>query len=88
MAKSNTLSFTVPNELKLKLDVITKIGYYDSMSEFLRDAIRTLLSQNKDLRISISYQLFKDKKIGLGKASEIIGENTKETKELFEKREI
>ena len=88
MAKSNTLSFTVPHDLKLKLEVITKIGYYDSMSEFLRDAIRTLLSQNKDLRISIAYHLFKEKKIGLGKASEIIGESIKETKELFEKREI
>ncbi len=88
MAKSNTLSFTVPDDLKLKLDAITKIGHYDSTSEFLRDAIRTLLSKNKDLRISIAYHLYREKKIGLGKAAEIIGENLKETKELLEKREI
>ncbi len=86
MSKSNTLSFTVPNDLKLKLDSITKIGHYDSMSEFLRDAIRTLLSQNKDLRISIAYNLFKENKIGLGKAAEILGDSLKDTKELFENR--
>ena len=80
---SNTLSFTVPKELKLKLEGITKTGYYDSLSEFLRDAIRSILSQNKDLRISLAYELYKDKKISLGKASEIIQLNLGEVKTLF-----
>ena len=88
MAKSNTLSFTVPNELKLKLNAVTHIGYYDSLSEFLRDAIRNLLEKNKDLRIAIAYQLYKDKKINIGKAAEIIGISLEETKELFKEREI
>lgn len=88
MAKSNTLSFTVPDELKLKLDAVTKIGYYDSLSEFLRDAIRTLLGKNKDLRIALSYELYKQKKISLGKAAEIMQLSIKEVKDLFKERKI
>ena len=88
MVKSNTLSFTVPNDIKLKLDAVTHIGHYDSLSEFLRDAIRNHFSNNKDLRISVAHHLFKEKNIGLGKAAEFIGENLEETEKLFKHREI
>jgi Arc/MetJ-type ribon-helix-helix transcriptional regulator len=88
MAGSTTLSFTVPKEIKLKLDAVTHIGYYDSVSEFLRDAIRTILQDRKDLRIAIAYELFTKKQISLGKASEIIGGSIEETKDLFKEREI
>ncbi len=88
MAKSNTLSFTVPDELKLKLDAITKIGYYDSLSEFLRDAIRNILTKNKDLRLAIGFELYKNKKITLGKAAEITHLSLNEIKQHFKEREI
>lgn len=88
MATSNTLSFTVPNDLKIKLEGITKTGYYDSLSEFLRDAIRSILTQNKDLRIALAYELFKQEKITLGKAAEIIQENPEEVQALFKAREL
>jgi len=84
MAKSNTLSFTVPDDLKLKLDAITHIGHYDSLSEFLRDAIRSLLHEKKHIRISIAHHLHKENKIPLGKAAEIIGDSIQDTKKLFE----
>lgn len=88
MAKSNTLSFTVPDELKLKLEAISKIGYYDSLSEFLRDAIRNLLEKNKDLRLALAHHLFKEKKISLGKAAEITHLSIQEIKEHFKEREL
>ncbi len=88
MATSNTLSFTVPNDLKVKLEGITKTGYYDSLSEFLRDAIRSTLTQNKDLRIALAFELYKQEKITLGKAAEIIQENPAEVKALFKAREL
>ena len=88
MAHSTTLSFTVPPELKLKLDAITSIGYYDSLSEFLRDSIRHLLDNKKDLRIAIAFELYQKKLISLGKAAEVIGSSVEETKELFLEREI
>lgn len=86
--KSNVLSFTVPHDIKLKLNAITKIGYYDSLSEFLRDAIRNQLNKNQDIRIAIAYELHKNKDISLGKAAEIIGTNIKEAKHLFKEREL
>mgnify|MGYP001566812114 FL=1 len=64
--KSETLSITVPDTLKLELGVIPKTGYYDSTSEFLRDAMRTLLATRKDLRISIATILYKENKISPG----------------------
>ncbi|MFH0936246.1 MAG: UPF0175 family protein [Candidatus Woesearchaeota archaeon] len=88
MSKSTTLSFTVPNELKLKLDAITHIGYYDSLSEFLRDAIRNLLNQNKNIRIAIAFELYKTKKISLPKAAEIINDSLEETEKLLKERDI
>ncbi len=88
MSKSNTLSFTVPDDIKLKLEAVSHIGHYDSLSEFLRDAIRAHFNQNKNLRISVAHYLYKEKKINLGKAAEIIGENIKETEKLLEHRDI
>jgi len=88
MPNSTTLSFTVPSELKLKLDAVTHTGYYDSLSEFLRDAIRNLLNQNKDIRIAIAFQLYKTKKISLSKAAEIINESLEETEKLLKERDI
>ena len=88
MAKSNTLSFTVPDDIKLKLEAVTHIGHYDSLSEFLRDAIRSHFANNKDLRISVASHLLKSKKIGIGKASEIIGDSLDETEKLLKQRDI
>ncbi len=87
-AKSNVLSFTVPHDLKLKLGAVTKIGYYDSLSEFLRDAIRNQLNKNQDIRIAIAYELYQKKEISMGKAAEIIGTNIRDAKHLFKEREL
>ncbi|MEK6826575.1 MAG: hypothetical protein AABX08_03275 [Nanoarchaeota archaeon] len=84
MSKSTTISFTVPHDIKLKLDAVAHIGHYDSLSEFLRDAIRTMLNNNRHLRTSLAYYLFKQNKIPIGKAAEIIGDPIDETKILFE----
>ena len=86
--KSMTLSFTVPSALRLQLDAISHTGYYDSLSEFLRDAIRHILSQRKDLRIAMVYELYKGKKVSLGKAAELLGASPQEAKELFQEREM
>ena len=88
VAKSQTLSFTVPEMLRLELSVIAKTGYYDSTSEFLRDAMRTFLNNRKDLRIAIAAALYQDGKISLGKATEISEVSYEEMKELLVKRGI
>ncbi len=84
MKKSNVVTFTVPSEIKNILEAAQNIGYYDSLSEFLRDSIRFTLEKKKHLRIAIAHELYSSKKISLGKASEILQTNIDETKKIFE----
>ena len=88
VTKSETLSFTVPEVLRLELGAIPKTGYYDSTSEFLRDSMRTLLAARKDLRISIATVLYKEGKISLGKAVEIADTNYEEMKRILNEKGI
>ncbi|MBT3262561.1 hypothetical protein HN992_02560 [Candidatus Woesearchaeota archaeon] len=83
---STVFTFTVPSELKMLLEAAQKIGYYDSLSEFLRDSVRFTLENKKNLRIAIAYELYSEKEISLGKASEIIKTSIDETKEIFADR--
>lgn len=86
--KSETLSFTVPTMLRMELGAIPNTGYYDSTSEFLRDAMRTILAVRKDLRIAIASVLYKEGKISLGKASEIADISYSEMKKLLAEKGI
>ncbi len=86
--KSETLSFTVPETLRLELAAIPKTGYYDSTSEFLRDAMRTMLVARKDLRISIATVLYKEGKISLGKAVEIADISYDDMKKILAEKGI
>ncbi|MDP1694784.1 MAG: UPF0175 family protein [Candidatus Woesearchaeota archaeon] len=81
--KSETISFTVPETLKMELGAIPETGYYDSTSEFLRDAMRTILAARKDLRIAIASVLYKEGKISLGKAVEVADVNYEEMKKIL-----
>ena len=87
-AKSETLSFTVPKTLRLELGAIPETGYYDSVSEFLRDAMRTILSARKDLRIAIATVLYKEGRVSLGKAVEIADVNYEEMKKILVEKGI
>lgn len=86
--KSETVSITVPETLRLELGAIPKTGYYDSTSEFLRDAMRTILSNHKELRIAIASVLYKEEKISLGKAAEIADINYEEMKNILKEKGI
>lgn len=87
-ATSETISFTAPPTLRMELGAIPETGYYDSTSEFLRDAMRTLLAARKDLRIAIASVLYKNGKISLGKAVEIADVNYEEIKKILVEKGI
>ncbi len=88
VATSETLSFTVPETLRLELGAIPKTGYYDSTSEFLRDAMRTLLAARKDLRLALASVLYREGKISLGKAVEIAEVDYEEMKKMLAEKGI
>lgn len=83
MKTSQVVTFTAPSELKEILDCVATTGYYDSLSEFLRDAIRTTLKTNRGLATLIAFQLYKAKKISIGKAAVMLNASVEETKEML-----
>ena len=84
--KSSIVTFTAPKDIKLILEAAQNIGYYDSLSEFLRDTVRYMLENKKYLRIAITYELYSQKKITLGKAAELLQMSIQETKDILQKR--
>lgn len=88
LATSETISFTVPPTLRMELGAIPETGYYDSTSEFLRDAMRTILAARKDLRLAIASVLYKSGRISLGKAVEVAEVNYEEMKKILREKGI
>ena len=83
-----TLTITIPELFKKEIESIPKTGYYDNKSEFIRDAIRTLLSSRKELRIGVAVEMYKTGDISISKASEIAGINFEEMKKILFDRNI
>lgn len=79
---------TLPEIIKREVDAIPETGYYDSRSEFLRDAIRTLLRERPELRVSLACKLYENGEISLGRAMEIAEEDIESMKDILESRGI
>ena len=83
---SEVLSVTMPPLLKREVEVASRTGYYDNGSEFVRDAIRTLLSSRKDVRLAIAMELYKERIVSIGKFTEIAELNYEDAKCLLKSR--
>ncbi|MFW6083479.1 MAG: UPF0175 family protein [Thermoplasmatota archaeon] len=88
MSKAKRVSMTLPDIIKREVDAIPETGYYDSRSEFLRDAIRTLLRKRPELRVALACKLYEKGEISLGRAMEIAEEDIESMKEILESRGI
>ena len=82
-----TLTLKFPEQLNAELEVIPKTGYYTSTSEFLKDAMKTILAARKDLMVSIAIELYK-KDYSLGRVAEIADLDYEAMKELLVKSGI
>ena len=71
-----------------EISVIPFTGYYKNENEFIKDAVNTLLSARKDLRIAVACELYKREEVSFGKACEIASLNIEEMKEIFHKKGI
>ena len=71
-----------------EINVIPFTGYYKNENEFIRDAVNTLLSARKDLRVAVACELYKREDISFGKACEIASLNVEEMKEVFHTKGI
>ena len=71
-----------------EINVIPFTGYYKNENEFIKDAVNTLLSARKDLRIAVACELYKREEVSFGKACEIASLDIEEMKEVLHKKEI
>lgn len=69
--KTKTIEVKLPNILDREFELVTEIGFYNNKAEFVIEAIKTLLSARRDLRIAIACKMYENKEISLGRACEI-----------------
>lgn len=80
---SEAISFTPPSHIAKELDAISELGLYKDKTEFILDAINTMLSAHRELRIAIACKLYDKEEISLGKAAEIVGTSIEEMKKII-----
>jgi predicted HTH domain antitoxin len=81
--KSKKVSFIASPGLEMELKAIPDTEYYRDISEFLEDAIKTLMDARRDLRTAIACTLYKKGKISLGRAMEIASVDIERMKEIL-----
>jgi len=84
----STVRVELPALLKVQLESIRDTGYYESESQFVAEAIRTLLAARKDLRIAVACKLYEHGAISLGKAAELSGLDIEAMKTVLHERGI
>jgi len=67
------MTWTLPSLFREEVLVAPETGFYASESEFVAEAIRTLLAARPDVRLSIACKLYERGSISLGKAAEVSG---------------
>ncbi len=73
---NNLMNLTIDSEfLQLQVTGLMRLGLYHSHDEFVSDALRNLLLNNRALRLELGLQLVKDDEVSLGRAAEIAGMN-------------
>ncbi len=80
---SEVISFTPPPYIAKELDAISELGLYKDKKDFILDAINTMLSAHRELRIAIACKLYEKEEISLGKAAEIVGISIEEMKKIL-----
>ncbi len=80
---SEAIRFTPPPHIAKELDAISELGLYKNKTEFIMDAISTMLSAHRELRIAIACRLYEKEDISLGKAAEIVDTSIEEMKKLI-----
>ena len=81
--KSKRVSFIASPGLEMELKAIPDTEYYRDISEFIEDAIKTLMYARRDLRTAIACTLYEKGDISLGRAMEIASVDIERMKEIL-----
>ena len=82
------ITWTLPPLFREGVAVAPETGLYASESEFVAEAIRTLLAARPDVRLSIACKLYERGSISLGKAAELSGLDIEALKDALRQRNI
>ena len=85
---SAEIAWALPPALREEVSVVPETGLYASESEFVAEAIRTLLAARPDVRLSIACKLYERGSISLGKAAEVSGLDLEAMKAALRRRGI
>ena len=81
-------SIFLPKILKEEADALVRKGYYSSRSDVFKNALRFLMQNKADLRVAAAIEMFKEKRISLGKAAELAGVSVIEFKDILADRGV
>jgi predicted HTH domain antitoxin len=88
MAMKEEKTWALPPLFREEVLVAPETGLYTSESEFVAEAIRTLLAARPDVRLSIACKLYERGSISLGKAAELSGLDIVAMKDALHRRGI
>lgn len=73
---------------EMEIEAIVDAGIFKDKSDVLREAINTFFAVKPKMRLEAAIQLFKDKKVTLGRAAEIAGIDRWQLKDILGDRGI
>lgn len=72
----------------IKTKEFVDLGLYDSERDVIQDGIRHILRSHPEYKIEIAVEKYKQQKVSIGKAADIVGVSLEEMKEILKSRGI
>jgi predicted HTH domain antitoxin len=82
------IEITIPESLAEGFDAIPATGLYESVAEFTAEAIKTLWTARKDLRLEVACRLYVQGDISIGKACEMAEVDIERFKQILASKGI
>lgn len=85
---SKSISISLPELMNNEIDALVKSGEYSSRSDVIRDAFRTFMRKNREKKIRVAIELYKEEKISLMRGAEIAEMDSESFKQELKDRGI
>lgn len=75
-------------DVKENIELLQRVGRFDSEEEFLEEAFRALMEKRPELRLELAIEQYKTGEVSLNRAAEIAGHSPEAFKEILRDRGI
>ena len=86
MPKKSIEAFSLPTILRNQITALIEAGYYNSRSDVVKDALRTLISSQPGYKIAASRILLKKRMITMDEACSMAGKDKKEMQAIMREK--